>query len=370
MSQPQLDLSSREAAPLPSARTVRVMLVDDSLVVRSILERIVDQRPQLKICASVASAQDALAYLAREPVDVIVLDVEMPGMNGLDALPHLLERAQGARILILSSNCDEGGPAAIDALALGASDTLAKPGRGSFSGRFADVLTERILTLGQQTPAGPVIPRPQQMPAPPVPVMALDTDQPLECIAVAASTGGIPAFANFIAHLDRRITAPILLTQHLPDAFMEFYARQIATMTQRRVRVAAAGMIVERGHVYLAPGDAHLVVVANGRRREIALDRHPSENGCCPSADPMFASVAEVYGKRGVGIVLSGMGRDGANGAARLKAAGGTIFAQAPESCVIWGMPGAVSKTGIAAATLNPDAIALMLGSFLPGHKP
>ncbi|SKB26469.1 chemotaxis-specific protein-glutamate methyltransferase CheB [Sphingopyxis flava] len=369
MSQPQLDISSREAAPLPSGRTVRVMLVDDSLVVRSILERIVDQRPQLRICASVASAQEALAYLAGEPVDVIVLDVEMPGMNGLDALPHLLERAQGARILILSSNCDEGGPAAIDALALGASDTLAKPGRGSFSGRFADVLTERILTLGQQPPAAPVIARPHQIPAPP-PVMALDTDQPLECIAVAASTGGIPAFANFIAHLDRRITAPILLTQHLPDAFMEFYARQIATMTQRRVRVAAAGMIVERGHVYLAPGDAHLVVIANGRRREIALDRHPTENGCCPSADPMFASVAEVYGKGGVGIVLSGMGRDGANGAARLKAAGGTVFAQAPESCVIWGMPGAVSKTGIAAATLNPDAIALMLGSFLPGHKP
>ncbi|MBO9697928.1 MAG: chemotaxis-specific protein-glutamate methyltransferase CheB [Sphingopyxis sp.] len=354
--------------PEPMARTVRVMLVDDSLVVRSILERIVDQRPGLKICASVASAHDALDYLAREPVDVVVLDIEMPGMNGIDALPHILERAEKARVLILSSNCVEGGPAAIDALALGASDTLAKPGRGSFSGRFAEVLTERIMTLGhRQDHPAPVPVAERRAPAPAM--LAIDTGQPIECIAVAASTGGIPAFTNFLAHLDPRISAPILLTQHLPDAFMEFYAKQIATMTARRVRVAAAGMAVEPGCIYLAPGDAHLLVVANGRRSEIALDHRPVDNGCCPSADPMLDSVAEVYGKGGVAVILSGMGRDGAVGAARLKEAGGTVFAQAPESCVIWGMPGAVAKSGIAAATLNPDAIALILGSFLPGRR-
>ena len=354
--------------PEPSARTVRVMLVDDSLVVRSILERIVDQRPGLQICASVASAHDALAYLAREPVDVVVLDIEMPGMNGIDALPHILERAAKARVLILSSNCLEGGPAAIDALALGASDTLAKPGRGSFSGRFAEILTDRIMTLGHQQDHPSIARAGQRVASAPVPV-AIDTDQPIECIAVAASTGGIPAFANFLANLDPRINAPILLTQHLPDAFMEFYAKQIATMTARRVRVAKAGMVVERGHIYLAPGDAHLLVVANGRRRELVLDHRVVDNGCCPSADPMLDSVADVYGKGGVAVILSGMGRDGAIGAARLKEAGGTIFAQAPESCVIWGMPGAVAKAGIAAATLNPDAIALMLGSYMPGRR-
>lgn len=359
-------LTRDRGADAPLSRTVRVMLVDDSLVVRSILERIIEQRPGLKICTSVASAHDALAYLACEPVDVVVLDIEMPGMNGIDALPHILERAENARVLVLSSNCVEGGPAAIEALSLGASDTLAKPGRGSFSGRFAEVLTDRIMTLGHQQQLIPAAARVAQRPAPkPVEIAS---DQPLECIAVAASTGGIPAFTTFLANLDPRITAPILLTQHLPDAFMEFYARQIATMTPRRVQVAAAGMPIERENIYLAPGDAHLVVVANGRRREIALDRHAVDNGCCPSADPMLASVAEVYGKSGVAVVLSGMGRDGAAGAARLKAAGGTIFAQAPESCVIWGMPGAVAKAGLAAATLNPDAIALMLGSFRPGR--
>jgi two-component system chemotaxis response regulator CheB len=356
--------------PEPSTRTVRVMLVDDSLVVRSILERIVDHHPGLEICASVASAHDALAYLAREPVDVVVLDIEMPGMSGIDALPHILTRAAKARVLILSSNCVEGGPAAIEALALGASDTLAKPGRGSFSGRFAEVLTDRIMSLGnQQDFPAPVPVAERRAPAPVA--LAIDSDQAIDCIAVAASTGGIPAFTNFLANLDPRITAPILLTQHLPDAFMEFYAKQIALMTTRQVCVAQAGMVVERNNIYLAPGDAHLLVVANGRRREIALDHRVVDNGCCPSADPMLDSVADIYGKGGVAIILSGMGRDGAVGAARLKDAGGTIFAQAPESCVIWGMPGAVAKAGLAAATLNPDAIALMLRSFRPGpHKP
>lgn len=369
MAQPAPLISDNSAAELPAGRNVRVMLVDDSLVVRSILERIVDQKAGLEVCASVASAHDALTVLAREPIDVVVLDIEMPGMNGIDALPHILDRAANACVLILSSNCVEGGPAAIDALALGASDTLAKPGRGSFSGRFAEVLTERILSLGQQREM-PAVTRVAQRPAVAPAAIAIDTEQPLECIAVAASTGGIPAFTNFLAHLSPRVTAPILLTQHLPDAFMAFYAKQIAIMTARTVRVAEAGMAVEPNHIYLAPGDAHLVIAETGRRREIALDRRPVDNGCCPSADPMFASVADVYGAAGVAVVLSGMGRDGVNGAARLKEAGGTVFAQAPESCVIWGMPGAVAKAGLAAATLNPDAIALMLGSFLPGRRP
>ncbi|MDZ3831555.1 MAG: chemotaxis-specific protein-glutamate methyltransferase CheB [Sphingopyxis sp.] len=354
----------RAASP---ARAVRVMLVDDSLVVRSILERIIDQRPGLKVCASMASAHDALAFLADNAVDVIILDIEMPGMSGLAALPHIIEQAANARVLILSSNCVEGGPAAIEALSLGASDTLAKPGRGSFSGRFADVLTDRILSLGQQPRAhlSPVCEgaRPVATPA----AVSAAAEHPIDCIAVAASTGGIPAFTTFLANLDPRITAPILLTQHLPDAFMEFYARQIATMTSRIACVAQPGMTVEPNHIYLAPGDAHLTVVTGHRGHEIALDRRPVENGCCPSADPMLYSVAEAYGRGAVAVILSGMGRDGALGAERLKQAGGAVFAQAPESCVIWGMPGAVAKAGLATATLNPDAIALVLGGFRRG---
>ena len=187
MSLPQSSLTDpRVETDIPAARTVRVMLVDDSLVVRSILERIVDGTPGLTVCASVASAHDALAFLATEPVDVVVLDIEMPGMNGIDALPHILRSAVNARVLILSSNCVEGGPAAIDALSLGASDTLAKPGRGSFSGRFAEILNERIMTLGHQRDFPAPIPVGER-PAPArSAALTIDTDQPIECIAIAA----------------------------------------------------------------------------------------------------------------------------------------------------------------------------------------
>lgn len=337
------------------------MLVDDSLIVRSVLERIIGTAPGMTVCASVASAAAALDWLAQDRADLIILDIEMPGMTGLAALPQILAQGGSARVLILSSNCAEGGPAAVEALALGASDTLAKPGRGSFAGTFTDVLLNRVRSLAA-APAlvhAPVQPRAAERGR----TAPLAMTGPIACIAVAASTGGIPAFASFLGNLDPAITAPILLTQHLPDAFIAYYAQQIANASKRPVHVARAGMRLTAGHVYLAPGDAHLALARVGRHVDIVLDRTPVANGCCPSADPMFAAVADVYGAGGVGVVLSGMGRDGADGAALLRSAGGTVLAQAPESCVVWGMPGAVANAGVANAVLNPDAIAVLLSN-------
>ena len=235
------------------------------------------------------------------------------------------------------------------------------PGRGSFAGQFAKILIERILILGHQQRGvaeyAAAVAQPSKLIAP----AAIEWDGDLDCIGVAASTGGIPAFASFLANLDPRIAAPIFLTQHLPDAFIGYYAKQIALMSSRAVFVAEPGMLVKPNHVYLAPGDAHMTVIKVGRRVELVLDHRVMDHCCCPSADPMLASLAAVYGDRGVAVVLSGMGRDGAAGAAKLQAVGGRVFAQAPESCVVWGMPGAVAKAGIATATLNPDAIAMLL---------
>lgn len=353
-----------DMAELPEAlrgnRSIRVMLVDDSLIVRSVLERIIGSAPGMTVCASVSSAKAALDWLATDRADVIILDIEMPGMTGLAALPHLLEQGANARVLILSSNCEAGGPAAVEALALGASDTLAKPGRGSFAGRFSEILLLRVRSLAASPTALKAASKTRPVESPP---RALPTaiTVPVQCIAVAASTGGIPAFASFLRNLGPDVMAPILLTQHLPDAFISYYAQQIAQASMREVHVAQAGMRLTPRTVYLAPGDAHLSLVRIGGHVEIVLDRKAVANGCCPSADPMFASVAEQYGSNAVGVVLSGMGRDGADGAGQLRAAGGTILAQAPESCVVWGMPGAVANNGVANAVLNPDAMALLI---------
>lgn len=337
------------------------MLVDDSLVVRSILERILGGDPRFEVCASVSSAAAALDYLKRDRVDIVVLDIEMPGMSGMDALPRILELGGDTRVFILSSNCEEGGPAAVEALALGACDTLAKPGRGTFAGRFGVTLIERLVSLGQSQRVAPQtraqitsVNRAAIAPT----ALAIES---LGCIGVAASTGGIPAFAAFLTHLDDRVTAPILLTQHLPDAFIPFFAQQIRGMTTRKVHVAAAGMRIERSSIYLAPGDAHLALHRVGRHIEIILDTRTVANGCCPSADPMFAAMAELFGAHAIGVLLSGMGRDGAEGAAAIRAGGGTVLAQAPESCVVWGMPGAVVRDGLATAVMNPDALAMLI---------
>lgn len=336
------------------------MLVDDSLIVRSVLERIVGSNADMAVCASVASAADALAWLAQGGADVIILDIEMPGMTGLAALPRILAESAQARVLILSSNCEAGGPAAVEALALGASDTLAKPGRGSFAGRFSAVLLARVRVLAA-APSPQRAADPKDIRSARSAAAALSLPHPAACIAVAASTGGIPAFAQFLNHLDRAVAAPILLTQHLPEAFMGYYAQQIATASKREVHVASAGMRLAPRVVYLAPGHAHLSLARVGQHVEIILDPQPVANGCCPSADPMFAAVAAVFGPAAVGVLLSGMGRDGADGAALLRRAGGTILAQAPETCVVWGMPGAVANNGVANAVVNPDTMGLVI---------
>jgi two-component system, chemotaxis family, protein-glutamate methylesterase/glutaminase len=336
-------------------RPVRIMLVDDSIVVRSITERIIESAGGFEIVGSFANARDAIEGLADRPVDLILLDIEMPGMSGLTALPHLIERSGGARVLILSANCAEGGPAAIEALALGAADTMLKPGRGTFAGRFGELLVARLRELADcdraPTPGDSVRAASQPVVLPPARAVA--------AVGIGASTGGIMAINAFLWSLPPDFDQPLFVTQHLPGGFMSFFADQLRrTGVRRAIMVAEDGMPVRPRHVYVAPGEAHIQVTAMHDGARIMLDRAPSPVGACPSVDPMMASLAEVYGAGACAVMLSGMGRDGLEGVRRIKRAGGLVLAQDVESSVVWGMPGAVAREGLADLVMAPDELA------------
>jgi two-component system chemotaxis response regulator CheB len=316
-------------------------------------------RDDFEVVAEASNASDALAALSRVRVDIVLLDVEMPGGSGIDALPAILKAGQGARVLIVSSLADDGAEATVRALALGAADTLPKPGVGSFGGRFSDILAERLRRIGRAA-CGDDGPSPQarveEGPALRLRAMA---HAPLSCLAIGASTGGLHALAEFLKALPPRIGAPILVTQHLPPVFMPFFATQLEAASGRRAVVAEEGMPLRSERIFLAPGDAHLRVVrAPDGGAVVRLTHERVANGCLPSADPMFEAVAETYGAGGLGMVLSGMGRDGAAGAACLLAAGGSVLAQDKATSAVWGMPRAVAEAGLCAAVLPPAALA------------
>lgn len=341
---------------LPRAR---LMLVDDSAVTRAVFERIFDGDPEVELIHCSPSAGDAIGYLAAHPVDIVLLDIDMPVRSGLDALPDILSAAGNARVMIVSAYAEANGPAAIRALELGACDTLAKPGANATPGQFARLLIDKVRRLARQRSSQ------ARCQAAAVPIVERPLDQPPGCIAIGASTGGIPALLSFIDALSPAIDCPILVTQHLPAEFMPFLVRQLAQRTSRIVQIAPDGEAPRRNHVYVAPGNAHLRCIRPGT---VPILTHSDEVVALnyrPSVDPMLEGVAEAYGAGGVGIMLSGMGNDGASGARALTDAGGIMMAQDPGTSVVWGMPGAVARAGLAASIAPPGRLAELVNASI-----
>ncbi|MGN6821142.1 MAG: chemotaxis protein CheB [Sphingomonas sp.] len=328
-----------------------VLIVDDSVVARAVMARAIDGSGRFVVAGAVPDAQAALAFLARHRVDVILLDIEMPGTDGLTALPDLIAAAQGARVLIVSSACTDGAVASVQALALGAADTLVKPEVGSFAGRFADQLNERLARLVEV----------DEVVAPRTPAAAIVPGNDYDIVAIGASTGGIHALSQLLRAIPADFRLPILITQHLPESFMPYFAAQVAVLANRPCEVAEDRARIRAGRILIAPGRAHMRCVRMGDDVAIRLSTSASASGCLPSVDPMLEAVAEAYGPRALGVVLSGMGRDGAIGARALSAAGGSLVVQDRASSVGWGMPGAVVSGGIADAILPPDEIGQLI---------
>lgn len=362
-----------QAAPVgqrANSDAIQVMIVDDSLTVRTILKRMVESDPAIAIVGTSSSAERAIAQLAGIQPDVILLDLEMPGMGGLKALPEILQTAKGAQVLVVSSLTQDGAEQTVSALSMGAADTMLKPRPGGFNEEYRTQLLDKIRVLGDakaQCAAADDVANAADS----APRNSAETDAPHnkdrrlavpagspEVLAIGASTGGIHALNIMLRRLPADFDLPILITQHLPSSFIPVFARQVAIACARPTVIAEDGTEIRKGEVAIAPGHGHMTVRRIGDRLVTRTLAQPAPSGCLPSVDPMFSSLAAACDGRVLAIVLSGMGRDGFEGAKDIVAAGGTIYAQDAGTSAVWGMPGAVSKAGLTALIAPPEGLA------------
>jgi two-component system chemotaxis response regulator CheB len=342
--------------PRTTRRRIRLMIVDDSTVARAVLSRMIESDPAFEITGVAASAEAAVEALGECKVDIVLLDLEMPGAGGLKSIPRIIAAARGAKVMIVSSLAEEGAEATVAALALGAADTLPKPGTGRFNGKFSEVLLGKLKSLGYASEAN--LRSASTKGNQPQALLRPMPTNPIDVLAIGASTGGIHALGVLFHALPKRIGVPILVTQHLPIPFMSVFARQLGAIAKRDTFVAVDGMELMPDQILLAPGDAHLTLELWKDRSVVRLTSGKSSSGCLPSVDPMLASVASIFGTGALGVILTGMGRDGVEGATALVARGGSILAQDEASCAVWGMPRAVLEAGLVSAVLSPDKIA------------
>jgi two-component system chemotaxis response regulator CheB len=345
--------------PRIGRKPIRVMIVDDSLVARTVLSRIIEAEPDCEIVAKATTGEMAIARLGETPADVILLDLEMPGMGGIGALPKILSLASGGKVLVVSSLTAEGAEHTLKALSMGAADTLLKPRAGEFDGEYARALMAKIRALA----GSPASVRQAPAVTARTPMRRAPVEEP-QVLAIGASTGGIHALCLLLRALPRGFDLPILVVQHLPESFMETLARQLSAAADRPAVVTGTGTPALPGRIHVAPGHGHMIVRREASGLITGVAHHAAPSGCTPSVDPLFESLADAVGGRAIGVILSGMGRDGVIGAGRLAAAGGTLFAQDAATSAVWGMPRAIAEAGLATAVLPPDQIAARVSAL------
>ena len=346
----------RPFAHAGASAAIRVTIVDDSLTVRTIFKRMVESDPAMVLAGTASSGESALAQLSSAPADVVLLDLEMPGMGGLGALPAILATASSPQVLVVSSLTMDGAEHTLAALSMGAADTLLKPRPGGFTEDYRTQLLGKIRALG--TRASDRSGEPARLAASSFarPGLARRRWRP-EVIAVGASTGGIHALGMMLRRIGPDCDVPILITQHLPSSFIPVFARQVETACKRPADIAEDGSEIGPGRILIAPGPGHLMVRRKGERLTARISSDPAPSGCLPSVDPMLTSLAETCNGRALAVILSGMGRDGVIGAKDLIDAGGAVFAQDAETSAVWGMPGAVARAGLASMIASPERL-------------
>lgn len=352
--------------------SLRVLVVDDALTVRRLVARAL-QEDGFEV-AMAADGQTALAQVESWQPDAVTLDLEMPGLSGLKTLVELRKRAPHLPVIVFAAETQRGAERSLESLALGAHDYVAKPtGPGGIAAAMHAIQLElapkiRVLVAAERARRVAQAPVPVEIKTavPRAPVGA-------SVVVIAASTGGPVALAALVPRLPRDLAAPVLIVQHMPPVFTRRLAERLAALGMVPVQEAAEGDPLRPGHVLVAPGGCHLEVVRARSGLCCRLSDAPPENSCRPAADVLLRSVAAHFGARALAVVLTGMGQDGLKGCESIAAAGGRVLAQDPESSVVWGMPGAVARAGLAELLRTPaqlgDEIARRVALALPSRQ-
>jgi two-component system chemotaxis response regulator CheB len=354
-------IAPARAAAAPAGQSVaRVMVCDDSATIRGAVARMLEADPTVRVVARVANGQLAIDELKRTPVDVVVLDIEMPVMDGMAALPLLLRADPGLKVVMASTLTTRGADIALRALRLGAADYIPKPTAVAGDEAFRRELLEKVKGLARlRRRAAPPPREAVRLHLRPAPVVVP------RLLAVGSSTGGPQALFTLVQGLGRSLGVPVVLTQHMPATFTPILAEHIAKLGGLPCAEARDGEPLLAGRIYLAPGNSHLLV--NGARGGLTarLSADPPENFCRPSVDPMLRSAAAACDGRVLVTMLTGMGQDGLAGTRRVIDAGGSAVAQDEATSVVWGMPGAVAQAGLCHAVLPLPRIAPKLLELL-----
>lgn len=330
---------------------VRVLVVDDSVVMRRVVARALERDPEIGTTTFASNGRLALAKITQDRPDVVVLDLEMPELDGFGALSEIRRVDAGLPVVLFSSMDERTATATLDALSLGATDFLLKPVAGSLATAEAYV-EEHLAPLVKALAA----PRSDTARRPRRPLEERPAS-PVQAIVVGVSTGGPDALATIVGQLPRDLPVPVLVVQHMPPMFTRLLAERLNRVGGLEVREAAAGELVTPGVVYIAPGGHHLQLMRTGEHVRVVLGGGPPENSCRPAADVLFRSAVVAYGDALLGVVLTGMGRDGLRGCGEIRTAGGHVVVQDPDTAVIGSMPASVADAGLADAVLPLDEL-------------
>lgn len=335
---------------------IRVMVVDDAVIVRSRVSKVLSSDPELEVVGVAANGHIALAKIPQVNPDVVILDVEMPQMDGLETLAAIRQAYPLLPTIMFSTFTRAGAAATLEALSLGANDYATKPSNlGSVEAanqHICNDLIPKIKLFGSRKIQTSSLSTPytlqygQDMSCPSTP-RSRNTER-VDIVAIGVSTGGPNALAELLSQLPGDLAVPIAIVQHMPPMFTKLLAERLAAKCRIRVEEAVGGAVLEPGGAWIAPGNFHMLVERQGSVVRVGINQEPPENSCRPAVDVLFRSVAQVYGARTLAVVLTGMGQDGLRGCECIRQVGGQILVQDRDTSVVWGMPALVANAGLA----------------------